>query len=165
MLILLICVAADGDDANSWTWGVRDDDGLPRRVVLVVLRVLVVWYMVLSRCAGGLFFSPPTTTSSSTGLGWGAGSRGSVLYHSAAWRCVLLNTLRALRGQHRLGGGHLIGRHVPETRRHIKVSKNKLFRRISQKPQTYESLTDLLLICCGLLFLEDELLFDGCLIT
>lgn len=101
MLILLVCVTADGDDADSWTRGVGDDDGLPRWVVLVVLRVLVVWSVVLSRCAGGLLFSPPS--SSSTGLSRDAGSRVAVLYHSAAWRCVLLHTLRALRGQHRLG--------------------------------------------------------------
>lgn len=112
MLIFLICVAADGDDADCWTRGVRDDDGLPRGVVLIVLRVLVVWSVVLSRCAGSLLLSPPTS-SSYTSLGQGAWNRGSVLYHSAAWWCVLLDTLRTLRRQHRLGGGHLVGRHVP----------------------------------------------------
>lgn len=34
VLILLVRVAADGDDADSRTWGVGDDDGLPRWVVL-----------------------------------------------------------------------------------------------------------------------------------
>lgn len=140
MLILLICVAADGDDTDSWTWGVSDDDGLPRGVVLVVLRVLIVWCMVLSRCAGCLLFSP---SSSSTGLGWSTESRGAILYHSTAWRCILLHTLRALRGQHRLGGGHLIGGHIPETG--IKVLENKCLHPFSQKPKH----ASLLLTCCS----------------
>lgn len=96
VLVLLIRVAADGDDADCRAWGVWDDDGLPWGVVLVVLCIVVV-----SCGAGGmLLFSPPC--SFSTGLGWAARSRGAVLQHSTSWRSVLLHPLGALRGHYGL---------------------------------------------------------------
>lgn len=36
VVFFLVCVAADGNDADCWTGRVRDDDGLPGDVVLMV---------------------------------------------------------------------------------------------------------------------------------
>lgn len=108
VIILLVRVTADGDYTDSGAGCIRDDDGLTRPVVVLVV--------VLGGAGSLLCFarSPPSATL--WGSTAGAGGGGVVLEHSTAWRGVLLHPLGALWGQYRLGGGHLVCRHVPAGR-------------------------------------------------
>ena len=91
LLLLLICVAADGDDADRGAGGVRNDDRLP---------------LPLPGGAGG-----PVAPAARDG---GAAGRAAV-HQGAARRRVLLDTLGPLRGADGLRGGHLTGGDVSGT--------------------------------------------------
>lgn len=100
VVFLLVCVAADGDDADGRAGRVGDDDGLPGDVVLVLVLVLGV-----AGGAAGLlgFTGPPTAAATAAALrGLAVGSR-AVLEHRAARGRVLLHPLGALRRRHHLG--------------------------------------------------------------
>lgn len=105
VVFFLVCVAADGNDADCWTGRVRDDDGLPGNVVLMV-----------TGCAISLlgFTNPPAAAAAA--LRGQAVGRWAILWHSAAWGCVLFHPLWPLWRQHRLGWWHLVGWHVPADR-------------------------------------------------
>lgn len=113
-VVLLIRVTADGDDADGWAGGVRDDDGLARWVVLTV---------VISGGATCLLSSPSPYSTTSAGLWWAAGRGHAILNHGTPRGCVLLHSFGALRWRHRLGGGHVICWHVPKK----KLSLHKYF--------------------------------------
>lgn len=104
MVVLLVRVAADGNDADRGAGRVGDDDGLSGDVVLVLM---------VAGGAGSLLCFAATTSAAATAApppaaparlrGRTVGGR-AVLQHSASWGRVLLHPLGALRGQHRLGG-------------------------------------------------------------
>lgn len=91
LLLLLVRVTADGDDADGGAWGVRDDDGLP---------------LPLPGAARG-------TVPPAAGDGGAAGR--AAMHQGAAWRCALLHSLGSLWGADGLGGGHLTGGDVSGT--------------------------------------------------
>lgn len=74
LLFLLICVAADGDDADRRAGGVGDNDGLP---------------LPLPGGAGG-HVTPPTGDRGTAGR--------AAVCHGAAWGCVFLDTFGSLWG-------------------------------------------------------------------
>lgn len=89
VVLLLICVAADGDDADGRAGRVGDDDGLPGGMVLVlVLRVT-------GGAAGLLGFAGPPTDAAAALQGLAVGSR-AILERCATWGRVLLHPLGAL---------------------------------------------------------------------
>lgn len=74
LLFLLICVAADGDDADGGAGGVRDDNRLSLSLP----------------CGAGGHITPPTGDRGAAG--W------AVVHHGTPWGSVLLDTLGSLRG-------------------------------------------------------------------
>lgn len=93
LLLLLISVTADRDDAHGRAGCVRDDDCLP-------LMVNTGW---------GHRTVPPAA-------GDGGDAGGGALWNRATRGRVLLHPFGALRGAARLSGGNLIGRGVPGER-------------------------------------------------
>lgn len=123
MVVLLVCVTADGDDADGGAGRVGDDDGLSGDVVLV---------LVVAGGAGSLLrlISPPAA-SAATALRGREDGGGDVLEHGATWGRVLLHPFGALRGQHGLRGRHLVGRHVPCRERERCGSECQTARRVT----------------------------------
>lgn len=62
MLVFLVCVAADGDDANCGAGCVRDDDGLSGDMVLML--------MVTGGARSLLCFARPPPAAPTALLGW-----------------------------------------------------------------------------------------------
>lgn len=91
LFLLLVRVAADGDDADRGAGGVGNDDRLP---------------LPLPGGAGGPV-APPTRDGGAAGR--------AVVHQGAAGRRVLLDALGPLRGADGLGGGHLTGGDVSAT--------------------------------------------------
>lgn len=91
LFLLLVRVAADGDDADRGAGGVWNDNGLP---------------LPLPGGAGGAV-APAACDG-------GAAGRAAV-HQGAAGRRVLLDALGPLRGAEGLGGGHLTGGDVSVT--------------------------------------------------
>lgn len=87
VIFLLICVTADGDDADCRTGRIRDDDGLPGDMVLVL------W--VAGGAASLLGIAGPPTAAAAALRGLAVGNR-AVLEHRAAWGRVLFYPLGAL---------------------------------------------------------------------
>lgn len=87
VVFLLVCVTADGDDADRRAGRIRDDDGLPGNMVLVLL--------VTGGAAGLLGFTGPPTAAAAAQRDLAVGSR-AILEHRAPWGRVLLHPLGAL---------------------------------------------------------------------
>lgn len=87
VVFLLVCVAADCDDADRRARRIGDDDGLPGDVVLVL------W--VAGGAAGLLGFAGSPTAAAAALRGLAVGSR-AILEHRATWGRVLLYPLGAL---------------------------------------------------------------------
>lgn len=66
MILFLVCVAADGDDADCRAGCVGDDDGLSGDVVLVL--------MVAGGAASLLYFVDPPPAATTALRGWAVGS-------------------------------------------------------------------------------------------
>lgn len=155
-VFLFICVTADGDDADCRAGCIRDDDGLPGDVVLVLL------VTGGAACLLGIAGHPTAATAALRGLAVG---NWAVLEHGAAWGRVLLHPLEALWWQHHLGRWDLIRRGVPyrkkEKRGTCNVSRALII--MSTVSRVCEYLAD---IWCCLFFLEEWLLLvEGCLMT
>lgn len=89
VVFLLICVTADGDDADRRAGRVGDDDGLPGDMVLVlVLRVT-------GGAAGLLGFAGPPADAAAALRGLAVGSQ-AILERCTTWGRVLLYPLGAL---------------------------------------------------------------------
>lgn len=110
LFLLLICVAADGDDADRGAGGVGNDNRLS---------------LPLPGGAGG----PVTPATRDRG----AAGRTAVHQGAAGW-CVLLDALGPLRGADGLRGGHLAGGDISVTakpyglREEVAASRELSFR-------------------------------------
>lgn len=87
VVFLLVCVTADGDDADRRAGRIGDDDGLPGDMVLVL--------RVTGGAAGLLGFAGPPIAAAAALRGLAVGSR-AILEHRATWGRVLLHPLGAL---------------------------------------------------------------------
>lgn len=110
VVVLLVRVAADGNDADGGAGRVGDDDGLSGDVVLVLMVAGGAGSLLCFAAAAAAATATATATAATPPPAAPARLRGrtvggrAVLQHSASWGRVLLHPLGALRGQHRLGG-------------------------------------------------------------
>lgn len=110
LFLLLVRVAADGDDADRGAGGVRNDNRLP---------------LPLPGGAGGPI-APPTRDRRAAG--WAA------VHQGAARRRVLLDSLGPLRGADGLRGGHLTGGHVSVTTRPHTLTEGQAQQLLPRSP-------------------------------
>lgn len=115
LFLLLVRVAADGDDADRGAGGVGNDDGLP---------------LPVPGGAGG-----PVAPAAGDGgaAGWAA------VHQGTAGRGVLLDALGPLRGADGLRGGHLTGGDIPATRKPHTLTEEGQPGSISQGANCLES--------------------------